>query len=321
MKKYLKKLKDPKILIPLLIIIIILIPFVSYLLGNVTSSRYPNWSRRFKDIAQYSSFGLLKEKEVVKVQEEEEEKEINLVTVSPSEIDIINKRVSIYRGELETVYMFSALLKNNSEYGIPKVEVESIRIYDENNNLVGEKTDYTSMVNINLVKGGEYPFSFEIVKQEEDWNPKSFDLEITVPEFKVNKKAVRLDVVNLELRKREDKQTLGVIEKGGFNYLNYIYDITIKNNTDRVIGDIYYISFLKYKDLVLSTIEDSCCREVYFEKEQESFSLNKPDIFSTLQPGQEETITIEMGPRYSLYEKGINEDEIELVFYPIGIIQ
>lgn len=319
MKKYLEKLKNPKIFIPLLLIIIISIPFVSYLLGNVTSSRYPNWSNRFKVVAKYSSFGLLEEKKVVKVQEKEEEKS-NLITVSPSEIEIVNKRISVqsYYGQSETSYMFSALLRNNSEYGIPTFVIKSIKIYDEENNLIGEKEEEVTKGILTLVKDGEYPFSFGVIKEGRDWEPKSFEIEIAIPEFEINENVVRLDITNLELVERE---TLGIPSDWGFKYVNYTYDLTIKNSTEQVVEDIYYIAFLKYRDSVLSTISDSCCTGVSFEEEQDSVSLDEPETFSALEPGQEETIRIKMRPYDFLYEEGINEDEIELVFYAIGVAQ
>jgi len=319
MNKYLKRLKNPKILIPLLLIIIVSIPFISYLLGGLTSSRYPNWSRTFKDIAQYSSFGLLKEKEIVKMQEKAEEN-VNLITVSPSEIEIVNKRISVQNwtpGGSDTVYMFSALLKNNSQYGIPQLVIKSIKIYDEDRNLIGEKEDYAPAPLI-LVKGGEYPFSFGVIKEGRDWKPKSFDIDIAIPKFEVNENVVRLDVTNLELVERDQSDAPG---EWGFKYVNYTYDLTIKNNTEEIVGDIYYIAFLKYKDLVFSTIEDSCCTRVYFEKDQDPVSLSEPETFSTLESGQEETIRIKMRPYDYLYEDGINEDEIELVLYVVGVIQ
>jgi hypothetical protein len=317
MKKYLEKFKNPKIFIPLLIIIIILIPFVSYLLGNITSSRYPNWSRRFKVIARYSSFGLLKEKEVVEIQEKEEEKR-NLITVSPSEIEVVNKRISIvsYSGLPKTSYMFSALLRNNSEYGIPTFVIKSIKIYDEDNNLIGEKEDEVTDGILTLVKDGEYPFTFGVVKEDGSWDPKSFEIEIAIPTFEINENAVRLDITNIEL---VEKDRLEIYEGDGFKYRGYTYDLTIKNNTEKVVEGIYYIAFLKYKDSVLSTISQSCCPGVYFEEAQDPVSLDEPETFSTLQPGQEESTQVKMTPNEFLYEEGINEDEIELVFYAIGV--
>jgi hypothetical protein len=321
MKKYLKKLKNPKIFIPLLLVIIISIPFVSYLLGNVTSSRYPNWSGRFKVIARYSSFGLLKEKQVVETQEKEEE-ESNLVTVSPSEIDIVNKRISVqsWDGQDMTSYMFSALLKNNSEYGIPKLVIKSIKIYDKDGSLIGEKEGEVTEGILTIVKDGEYPFSFGVIKEGRDWKPESFDIEIDIPDFEVNDDAVRLNITNLELVERLDRESAEVLHGWGFEYLNYTYDVSIKNITEQVVEDIYYIAFLKYKDSVFSTISDSCCTSVSFEKAQDPVSLDEPETFSTLQPGQEETLRIKMRPFDFLYEEGINEDEIELVFYAIGTI-
>jgi hypothetical protein len=47
--------------------------------------------------------------------------------------------------------------------------------------------------------------------------------------------------------------------------------------------------------------------------------LDEPETFSTLQPGQEESTQVKMTPNEFLYEEGINEDEIELVFYAIGV--
>jgi len=320
MKKYLKRLKNPKILIPLLLIIIVSTPFVSYLLGGLTSSRYPNWSRTFKNIAQYSSFGLLKDKEIEKMQEKAEEN-VNLITVSPSEIEIVNKRISVQNfDESDTVYMFSALLKNNSQYGIPQFVIKSIKIYDKDDNLIGEKVDYAPGPLI-IVKGGEYPFSFGVIKEGRDWKPKSFDIEITIPEFAINEDVVRLDVTNLELVERLDRKTAGVLPGWGFEYLNYTYDVSIKNITEQVVEDIYYIAFLKYRDSVFSTISDSCCTRVFFEKEQDPVSLDEPETFSTLESGQQETIRIKMRPYDYLYEDGINEDEIELVLYVVGVIQ
>jgi hypothetical protein len=317
MKKYLKRLKNPKILIPLLLIIIVSTPFVSYLLGGLTSSRYPNWSRTFKNIAQYSSFGLLKDKEIEKMQEKAEEN-VNLITVSPSEIEIVNKRISVQNfDESDTVYMFSALLKNNSQYGIPQFVIKSIKIYDKDDNLIGEKVDYAPGPLI-IVKDGEYPFSFGVIKEGRDWEPKSFDIEITIPKFAINESVVRLDVTNLELVERDK---LGLPGEWGFKYVNYTYDLTIKNNTEKEVGDIYYIAFLKYRDSVFSTISDSCCTRVFFEKEQDPVSLDEPETFSTLESGQQETIRIKMRPYDYLYEDGINEDEIELVLYVVGVIQ
>ncbi len=318
-KKYIKKLKNPKILIPLLLIIIISTPFISYLLGNVTSSRYPNWSGRFKEIARYSSFGLLKEKEVIETQEKEEEKS-NLVTVSPSEIEIVNKRINVlsYPGQSKTSYMFSALLRNNSEYGIPTFVIKSIKIYDEDDNLIGEKEGKVTEGILTLVKDGEYPFTFGVIKEDGNWAPKSFEIEIAIPEFEIDENVVRLDITSLKLVERNTPDMIG---EWGFKYVGYTYDLTIKNNTEKVVKDIYYIAFLKSEDSVFSTIADSCCTGVSFKKEQDPVSLDEPETFSSLQPGQEETTRIRMRPFDFLYEEGIDEEEMELVFYVIGVTQ
>lgn len=323
-KESLRKFKNPKVLVPLLLIIIIIVPLISYFLGNLMSSRYPNWSKAFNNIAIYSSFGLLREKEVIMTEKKDESK-VNLVTVLPSEVEISNKRVSIYNGESETTYMFSALLKNNSKYGIPRIIVKSIKIYDKGNNLIGEKTDYLPGAPLIVVKEGEYPFSFSVIKEDKNWDPEYFDLEIEIPQFAVNESAVRLDITNLELIDRMDCISIWEEDYGclpqEFRYVNYTYDVTIKNNTSKTVEGIYYISFLKYQDFVLSSLEDSCCTEVLFSKDSDPISLNVVETFSELQPGQEETIRIKMRPYDFLYVKGMNEEEVEFVPYVIGLAQ
>ena len=72
---------------------------------------------------------------------------------------------------------------------------------------------------------------------------------------------------------------------------------------------------------MLSSIANSCCTFVEFQKEKDSTDLNDVELTDRLQPGEEQTVRLKFSPNSIFYVEGINEDEIELVVYFIGSLE
>lgn len=340
-KKYFFILKKPKIAIPFIITILILLPIFSHLASNILENKFPNRAEDFRKIAYYTSFGLLGNKNHESSVDNTEKNTIveNLIVVDPSLIEIKGQRVIKHYSEEDgrKDYCFSALLKNNSEFGIPEIVFPKITIYDEKDNIIGEKTDYKTT--FSLVLNGEMPFSYCLFEVKEDFNPSSFRVGIEIPEFRINKEVVRLEIVKNKIINKdfgtgslcEGYASWSVALKGPVNFpmpaecnkkvpMVYEYEITLRNPYPQKVENISYIGFLKSKDSTLTRSETAGINFVQIPIEKPSTSLNELQTKDYLDSGEEGTIIVKLLPDPLLFRNDITNEDVEAIFYFIGLL-
>lgn len=242
--------------------------------------------------------------------------------ISPSEIEISGKKVTQhkYGDGLGTTIALSAVIKNNAELGIPIVKIKKLTIYDKAHKIVATKTEFKDISP--LVYGGEYPFSLILeFDNSENFLADSFDIELEIPSFTKNEKAVRLDVSDQKIISSE------IVEVGYplvVKSFQYKYRITIENNTDKEIDNIRRISFLKYNGFTLTRMADGCCYPVKFEiplQNKDIVSLDKKQHSYTLKPHEEKEYEFQINSDPALFFNDINHKNIQMMIYFIGAVK
>ncbi len=304
------------ILLPLLFFVFLLTPLITHTIGNYKAEQYPNRAKILQEIAYYTSFGLLKrEKQPESPSYNTKDTVVSeKISVPKENIQIKGKRIT-HNPKMST-FNLSALFVNNSGYGIPSINIDTIKIYNKENELIGKKTDHNPQ--FILVKDGEYPFSFPITNTDPNFVPASFEIEFNIPDFTINEQVVRLENVSLELVDIE-WLALQVHEGEWINYSKRKYELVVRNPAETPVEGIYYIAFLKHDDYVFTRLNAACCHFVSFLKEQEDINLDTQETFAALAPQQEEIIQISIYKDNVLHLDNFEETKITPVFYVMGV--
>lgn len=241
-----------------------------------------------------------------------------LTTVSLDIISITGKKViNTYYSTNQDIAL-SAIVKNNSGIGIPSVKLKKVTMYNGNNKEVAVKTDFGNET-FPLVNEGEYPFSLLFfLEKQKPIEVKDFNLELEIPSFKPNDHVARLSVTK-PVRISTETMDMYPVKANTFNFE---YKTTVTNDSDRVVDNIYRISFLKYKDFALTRIGTACCPPVNFENKNEQDSqilnLNKADYIYSLNPKESRDYIFKISTDPALIDILIDPANIELVTYFIG---
>jgi len=180
------------------------------------------------------------------------------------------------------------------------------------------KTDYTKGFTAFIPKDGELPFSYYLYSKEKGFNPDSFDVSIEIPKFNINTNTVRLEIINIELLKK-DRYWCYMEECNSEVPSSYEYEVSIKNNYDKRVDTISYMAFHKSRNSPLTRIASACCYWVSFDIEDSSISLNKTETKTYLEPGEIATVKVNMALDTLLFRNDITDEDITPVFYFIGV--
>lgn len=250
-----------------------------------------------------------------------------LQTVSLDKISITGKKVIVkyptspitsqIMPAVENISL-SAIVKNNTDIGIPIVKIKKAVLYDKNHNQVAIKTDISDT--FPLVSQGEFPFSltFYIQNSNQMIDVKDFDIELEIPPFMPNKNVVRLKTSNLV---RVSTETDSMEPEAG-NVYTFEYRATLTNNSDKKVDNIRIISFLKYNGFTLTRLGTACCSQVTFSNKNTTGSqvldLNKPTYSNSLNSGEGKEYSFKIGTDPWLIDSVINPNNIQLVVYFTG---
>ncbi|HUW24792.1 MAG TPA: hypothetical protein VMW04_04165 [Patescibacteria group bacterium] len=240
------------------------------------------------------------------------------LTIPLNEISVINKRVvsKDYSNGNRSITI-SAIVKNNSDIGIPAVNIKRITMYDEDHKKVAEKTEFEDG-SFMIVGRGEMPFSLSFsVETPKLIEVKDFDLELKIPSFKPTSRSIRLKATNPVRLSTETSDVY--LEKG--KVYNFEYKTTLTNDTDKIVENIRRVSFLKHKGFTLTRIGEACCTQVSFRNDggnSGGLNLNKVTYDYSLNPGESRDYIFKILTDPLLIDSLINPSEIELVTYFIG---
>lgn len=281
-------------------------------------------AKKLYSISYVSSLGLnsrakirmANSEEALQLSNKAQSSQQTLIIIPLEKISITGKRViNQYHSGSQDITL-SAIVKNNSGIGIPSVKIKKVTMYDGSNKEIAVKTDFENDT-FPLVNQGEYPFSLNFfLEKQKQIEIKNFDLELEIPSFKPNSQVVRLSVTKPV---RISTEVLYM----DYPVFTFEYKTTVINDSDRVVDNIYRISFLKYKDFALTRIGMACCLAVSFEKENESqiINLDKPVITYSLNPKESKEYKFKISTDPLLIDSIIDPSTIELVTYFIGSIK
>ncbi len=323
-----QKLKKALFLIIFLFILIQLISFLLYIgAGYFQSRNARSRAQKLYTMSYWASLMLNQQaKELsntVTIPKQEQDVSTpkgTLYQIDRSKILISGKRIVKHTYNTSQQVLLTAMLKNTAEVGIPNITITKIIIYDKNKNIVARKDDYNNVISIPY--GGEYPFTFELLFEKD--NPElsksnsftDFDIELSIPPFRVNEKAIRLEINDLkQISKEED-----VID--GLKYFRFKYSVIIANNTEKTISNIRRLSFLKHNDITLTKMDGACCTQVGFINssfpDEEIINLSKREEIYTLNSREKRSYEFEMITEAALYDSKINPKNIQLVIFVTG---
>ena len=253
-------------------------------------------------------------KDINKIKPEVEIKDPKIIhKIDSSEVSVSDKKITTqeYDAGHKTITL-SAILKNNAKVGIPSIKLSNITMYNNDNVVIAKKQDYDK--NIFMPYGTEYPFTFQIINPSEPLDVSDFSVEMSIPEFTINEKAVRLDTSNAKLLSVETFEA-----QSGKNY-TFRYRFTIGNNTDREVNNIRRLTFLKHEGHTLTLMEDACCTQVAFVPPSTSNypSLGNSGYVWSLKPQEQREFELQISPNPELYTTDINSQNIELINYIFG---
>jgi hypothetical protein len=281
---------------------------------------YSNALRFYKITSQLAPFWkkpnirLSNTKKLIKEKEKQPINNSKIRLTFDKDVSIINKRViktqkpfNNYNG-----YMLVALLRNNTDYGIPFVKINKIEMLNKGNIVAVKENPFRG--DFFMVANGEFPFYFYFITDEyPNLTVDDFRLETNISPFTPTEDVVRLDTQNL-------KRIL--VNQHQNKWMYYKYSITVKNPYKFEVKKIHRISILKDGLLPLNRL-DTIERVVVIEKpkqNQEIINLNakEKEVYLSLKPGESRTVEFEIKVE-EIFNGYFSPEKVELTNYFTGV--
>ncbi len=252
--------------------------------------------------------------ETIKDKENPPQKEPKINLTFGKDVSIIKK--NIIRTEEpfndNNGYMLVALLKNNTDYGIPFVKINKIEMLSKNK-VVAVKED-PSRGDFFMVSNGKFPFYFYLITDKyPDLLIDDFNLEADITPFTRNEDVVKLKTSNLKQLNIKQHQN---------QWTYYKYSVTIENPYNFPVNKIHRISILKDGLLPLNRL-DTAERVTVIEKPKQNgevidLNAKEKEVRLSLKPGESRTIELKFKVE-EIFRGHFNPEEVELTNYFVGV--
>jgi len=247
------------------------------------------------------------------LKKQSEERKSREVAVSDDSVTVTGKKISnIEQGRCVNCpgVLVTAIFKNKLEIGIPTVQISKINLLKNGKVIAFKKLSKEFFI----VSGGEFPFKIFLSNREKALSFDDFQLEFQIPPFIPDTNVVRL--------KKVETTTESVLaHTNDAVYLKY--KVTILNDSNCAINNIYRIAFLKYGDYIFDEYR-STARVFVKEEPPKSDAIdldNKEKVTYqrlTIEPGGQKDVSVDL--MIDSMVKGLYDlNDVRLESYFIGV--